>query len=68
MCSLFSWVSYLKFYKDEIEVSSFPVIHILAHVHEFKCFFLFLINFMALKIPLTGTSVITFYNLSKQND
>ena len=37
-------------------------VHISAHVHESKCFFLFLINFMALKIPLTCTSVITFYN------
>ena len=43
-------------------------VHISAHVHESKCFFLFLINFMALKIPLTGTSVIIFYNWSKQND
>ena len=37
-------------------------VHISAHVHESKCFFLFLINFMALKIPLTCTSVITFHN------
>ena len=34
-------------------------VHISAHVHESKCFFLFLINFMALKkIPCTCTSVI----------
>ena len=33
-----------------------------------NAFFLFLINFMALKIPLTYTSVITFYNKSKQKD
>ena len=37
-------------------------VHISAHVHESKCFFLFPVNFMALKIPLTCTSVITFYN------
>ena len=37
-------------------------VHISAHVHESKCFFLFLINFMALTIPLTCTSVITIYN------
>ena len=30
-------------------------VHISAHMHESKCFFLFLINFMALKIPLTCT-------------
>ena len=34
-------------------------VHISAHVHESKCFFLFLINFAALKIRLTCTSVIT---------
>ena len=51
-----------------LEISSPDIIlkggiHISAHVHESKCFFfLFLINFMALKIPLTCTSVITFYN------
>ena len=37
-------------------------VNIPAHVHESKCFFLFLINVMALKITLTCTSVITFYN------
>ena len=37
-------------------------VHISAHVRESKCFFIFLINFMALKISLTCTSVITFYN------
>ena len=36
-------------------------VHISAHVYESKNFFLFLINFMALKIPLTCTSIITFY-------
>ena len=36
-------------------------VYISAHVHECKCFFLFLINFMALNIPITCTSVITFY-------
>ena len=30
-------------------------VHISAHVHESKCFFLFLINFMALNVPLTCT-------------
>ena len=39
-------------------------VHISVHVHDSKCFFLFLINFMALKIPLMCTSVITFYNIS----
>ena len=34
-------------------------VHISVHVRESKCFFLFLINFMALKIPLTCTSVVT---------
>ena len=37
-------------------------VHISAHVYESKFFFLFLINFIAIKIPLTCTSVITFYN------
>ena len=41
-----------------------------VHVHESKYFFLFLINFMALKIPLTCTSVIThaINSLNKMKD
>ena len=41
-------------------------VYIPVHVHESNCFFLFLINSMALKIPLTCTLVII--NPSKMTD